>query len=184
MTCFLVKVNKIQLCKKRASDVKLLEEGWPSQPRPTNTDWPHKNLRFCSQNTPKTKLQTRHSWEEYYNVWLIRGRQSKYMRRQLTNRKKSNAESLLLRKCGVTRQFFLLRRHREKSTPYIADLHGREYSPLERAIWHTHQTVKAFSPAVLFLIAMKAHSQMYKVDTTRIYRDTTLFVIIKIQYHL
>lgn len=89
-----------------------------------------------------------------------------------------------MRKCGVTSYFFMLRRPREKSTPYIVDLHVNEHSPPERAIWHTRPHVKAFSPAVLFIIATNAHSQMHKVHRTRIYSNATLFVTIKTQCHL
>lgn len=44
--------------------------------------------------------------------------------------------------------------------------------------------VKAFSLAVLFIILIRTHSQVQKADRTRIYRDTTLSVVKKIQYHL
>lgn len=55
-------------------------------------------------------------------------------------------------------------RRQGKALPYTADLHVSESSPLERAIWHTHQNVKAFSPAVLFIIPIRAQDiQRYNI---------------------
>lgn len=174
--CFLIKINKIQLWKKKVRNFKCLEKGWPSQPKPPKEDRQHKHLNFWAQNTQKTKLKTRHPWKEYFNGWLIRGRQSKYRRKQLTNRKSQTGSHHWWGNVEWLSTFSYVEKAQGKALPYNADLHVSEYGPLERAIWHTHQNVKAFSPAVLFTIPIKAHSQVWKADRTR---DTTLSVIKK-----